>query len=618
MATVANDGTVTLVGGGTTIITASFDGTNDATYSSSSASYTLTVTDPNAITLWSEDFSSFSADDIPSGGTYGYACVNGGSTTKVYAANMAGGTSPELLVSKTNGTFTAVVPLNNATGTLTLTYKTNAKEMSVTTTTDGITGSSSSNQAGEHTVTFTGVEGKSSITIVFTATSSDNVRLDDILLRGNAQAVSVEAPTFSINSGTYYTAQTVGLSCATEGATIYYSTDDTSWTEYTQALNISNTTTLYAKAVKGSDESTHSSITITIAEKNDVVFNIANKSLAFEETYTITKGTSSSRDIETDGYVTVSTSNSNVVSVSGMTLTAVAVGTATITLEVTEGETYKESNTTITLTVTAPSAQTTAPSGSGTLFNETFNNCDGNGGRDNTFSGNVGTKSTSGKLDETWTTIGNNGASQCIKLGTGSASGVVTTGNITLTGDGTLTFSAAGWETGTNTVSVSATGATLSGDTEVTLDNSTWNNYTVNIEDVTGEVAITFTMKRGFLDEVKVTDPNASAPTVPVTIASSGYGTYCCQYPLALPADNNDFKAYIVTSADDSKVTFSQISGDITGGVPFILYGTAGIYDLSTAASSTTEPATNMLRGTLAPTYLEPETTDYINFIMAG
>ena len=198
VATIDNTGAVTLVAAGTTTITATYAG--DDTYAGSSATYELTVTndDPDAITLWSEDFSSYSADDVPSGGTYSYSCANGGGTTKIYAANLAGGTSPELLVGKTQGSFTAVVPLNNISGNLTLTYKTNAKSLSVTTTTEGVEGSGTFNTGGEHTVTFTGVTtDMTSITIVFTS-GSDNVRLDDIVLKGKAELAATA--TITLNS----------------------------------------------------------------------------------------------------------------------------------------------------------------------------------------------------------------------------------------------------------------------------------------------------------------------------------------------------------------------------------------------------------------------------------
>jgi hypothetical protein len=193
----ATTGVVTLVAAGSVTFTASYDGdSND--YGPSSNTYVLTVIneDPGYTTIWSEDFSSYSANNVPNGGTYNYACSDGGgSTTQIYNNTIAGGSAPELLVSKSNGSFTATIPLghNCIAGDLKLTYKTNAKSLNVKTTTTGLTvyGEESSgagltyNTSGEHTITFKGVTtSTTSITIVFTATSSDNVRLDDIMLKG--------------------------------------------------------------------------------------------------------------------------------------------------------------------------------------------------------------------------------------------------------------------------------------------------------------------------------------------------------------------------------------------------------------------------------------------------
>ena len=63
----------------------------------------------------------------------------------------------------------------------------------------------------------------------------------------------VATPTFSPAEGTYTSGQSVTISCATEGATIYYTTDGTdpttSSTQYTGAINVSTTTTIKAIAV---------------------------------------------------------------------------------------------------------------------------------------------------------------------------------------------------------------------------------------------------------------------------------------------------------------------------------------------------------------------------------
>lgn len=64
----------------------------------------------------------------------------------------------------------------------------------------------------------------------------------------------VATPTFNPVEGTYTEAQDVEIACTTEGATIYYTTDGTDPTEnstvYTEAIAISETTTVKALAVK--------------------------------------------------------------------------------------------------------------------------------------------------------------------------------------------------------------------------------------------------------------------------------------------------------------------------------------------------------------------------------
>ena len=65
---------------------------------------------------------------------------------------------------------------------------------------------------------------------------------------------SVATPVFSPQEGTYTSAQNVTISCSTDGATIYYTTDGStptsSSTEYTGAIPVNSTTTIKAIAVK--------------------------------------------------------------------------------------------------------------------------------------------------------------------------------------------------------------------------------------------------------------------------------------------------------------------------------------------------------------------------------
>lgn len=75
-------------------------------------------------------------------------------------------------------------------------------------------------------------------------------------------ATTVKAPVITVDA-TFIGSTTATITCATEGATIYYSYNGEDWTEYTDALTITQTTTIYAKAVLGEDESTVVSKTTT-------------------------------------------------------------------------------------------------------------------------------------------------------------------------------------------------------------------------------------------------------------------------------------------------------------------------------------------------------------------
>ena len=156
-------------------------------------------------------------------------------------------------------------------------------------------------------------------------------------------------------------------------------------------------------------------------------------------------------------------------------------------------------------------------------FHETFMNNPNKGGRDNDFG--EGSSIPYYNLDG-WT--GTNatkiyGAHECIRFGTGNTDGVCTTPEIILVGTGktaTLTFSAAGWSgTAKNTLRITANeGVSLTGDTNITLTNSSWEEYSVTITLTTATyIQLTFSGRRGYLDDVKVTEDVTAinAPTLP-------------------------------------------------------------------------------------------------------
>ncbi|ADL52314.1 glycosyl hydrolase [Clostridium cellulovorans] len=80
------------------------------------------------------------------------------------------------------------------------------------------------------------------------------VTLDELPKDLYASSSKVQAPTLSVKEGTYSVTQTVALSSATEGATIYYTLDGTeptvASTVYDKPIEVAKTTTIKAIAIK--------------------------------------------------------------------------------------------------------------------------------------------------------------------------------------------------------------------------------------------------------------------------------------------------------------------------------------------------------------------------------
>ena len=157
------------------------------------------------------------------------------------------------------------------------------------------------------------------------------------------------------------------------------------------------------------------------------------------------------------------------------------------------------------------------------VFQETFVNNPKLGGRD----GNFNAGSSTPNFDNAGWTGDNNskiyGAHECIRFGTGSDNGVLTTPAISLDGASyaLLTFNAAGWgDSNKNKLAITANaGFELSGDNNITeLVNEEWEEYSVLIKvtDANATLQLTFTGKRGFLDDVVVRKiTTVPTPTLP-------------------------------------------------------------------------------------------------------
>ena len=153
------------------------------------------------------------------------------------------------------------------------------------------------------------------------------------------------------------------------------------------------------------------------------------------------------------------------------------------------------------------------PSGS-TLLYESFDECDGTGGNDRIWGGrsigagtptydNKGWTSTQGKVYA---------SSACVRVGTSSVNGDITTPSFTVNGKAVLSFKAGAWNTSGDgtTLNLSVSNGTIS-PSSVTMKKGEWTDYNVTIT-ANGNVKTTFKASklRFFLDEVKVTDASTS------------------------------------------------------------------------------------------------------------
>lgn len=147
------------------------------------------------------------------------------------------------------------------------------------------------------------------------------------------------------------------------------------------------------------------------------------------------------------------------------------------------------------------------PSPGESLFYESFNDCDGTGGNDGLWSGNIA-QGTFSPDNGGWSSSSRFGADRCAKFGSNKNQGKVTTPSFTVNGTATFTFRAAPWDKDGTLLTLSASnGATIS-PSSFTMKSNQWTDFTATITG-TGNVKVTFTpTKRFFLDEVKASAPS--------------------------------------------------------------------------------------------------------------
>lgn len=246
VATIDQQGVVTLVAAGTTTITASYAGVQ-YTYGASSATYELTVTydDPNGPGSEQNPYTVAQAlDNTPSNGkVYVKGVVSKFVMTGVYSDNYH-----RYYISDDGSTQSSQLMVFNGKGL-------NNEDF---TSDDDV-------QIGD-IVTIYG-------NLVLYNTTKEFGAGNYIVSLKRAPA----APTFSPEAGTYTSVQTVEISCATDGAVIYYTTDGTDptseSTEYTAAIDVNASMTIKAIAVKDDLTSDVATAEYTIDFTPSIVFD---------------------------------------------------------------------------------------------------------------------------------------------------------------------------------------------------------------------------------------------------------------------------------------------------------------------------------------------------------
>lgn len=149
-----------------------------------------------------------------------------------------------------------------------------------------------------------------------------------------------------------------------------------------------------------------------------------------------------------------------------------------------------------------------------TFFYESFDSCDGTGGNDGKWSGQIASNTLETKFldNPSWAFENEKSANKCARLGTGDKAGKTTTPALGInTSTATLSFKAGAWNGSSESTTINVTannGGTVEPST-ITLKKGEWTDYTCTISEATENTTLTFAASqeknnRFFLDEVMV------------------------------------------------------------------------------------------------------------------
>ena len=206
--------------------------------------YVAPVAPTYTYTIWSEDWSNFKAEDKPTEGTNAtYICKNGASITKIYEEYKAGGTSPELLISKKGKKETIggslsinILDLKNNYGTFCFSLVSNAtkiysssqtsdntSKIYLSSTTNNIKLGKITKEGNTFTCLITIPEGTKELKLKLENNTTGNMRVDNLSL--SAKLKDLGTGFFTITSAQYGTYYTEDAFVMPEGVTGYTITE---------------------------------------------------------------------------------------------------------------------------------------------------------------------------------------------------------------------------------------------------------------------------------------------------------------------------------------------------------------------------------------------------------
>ncbi len=380
---------------------------------------------------------------------------------------------------------------------------------------------------------------------------------------------TVATPTFSLGSGTYSSAQSVTISDATSGATIYYTTNGTTPTtsspRYTGPITVSSTETLQAMAAAtGDTNSAVASATYTIAATVATpTFSPAAGTYSSAQSVTISDGTTGATIYYTTNGTTPTTSSTvytGPITVSSTeTLQAIAAATGDTNSAVASAA----------YTITATAATPTFSLGSGTYSSaQSVTISDATPGATIYYTTNGGTPTTSSPRYTGPITVSSTETLQAMAAATGDTNSAVASATYTITATvATPIFSpAAGTYSSAQSVTLSdaTSGATIYYTTNGTTPTTSSTAYTGPITVSSTETLQAIAAATGDTNSAVASAAYTITATVATPTFSLGSGTYSSAQSVTLSDATSGATIYYTTNGTTPTTSSTRYTGPIT------------------------------------------------------